>query len=809
MGIDMGRFSLLLLAAACSSFSAVTGYFNQASAEQPARQPVPDVLIGPYIAEPEILETLDKAGSDGCQHAGPLHFQCLVYRDDRSKMTAEDLASNPFKIPKFKLIRSTVEKDLGSIKGERFGGPSLAKLDAGFIGLSNAKIELVGVINRMDRQFNRDIVPGHDKALACGEISAIYRFGYEGRIADDPRGVEPDSRNLTYRSRLPVTMNVVFPAIPWSGELTCAQVAERWLDYAEALRIGAPPETLKAQAALLVSSLKPEDVDRIELNMQGSRLRASDDKENTEFGTLATYIIRVFRWIPEQHIWKASWLNNQIDRARLLKKDYDDNTCEDRRGLKLDRDKLIKFLFSMDPPGTKNGTNGFGDVNLGFVNIPQEFLACRAISISPGGGSRSGNQPFWNAASPDEQIVSDTEINAALEQYKHQNPNSLYVGSADEFRTRLNEASCSGCHQTRAIAGFHFPGADKQDASPVNAVLLPGSPHFYGDQLRRMDILRLIAGGASVSFPQLVTSYASRPFNKYLELSPSHSPSKIQLIGGWGGACLTSSAPKGIRKWDCAAGLYCKSLFDSPNQPGVGVCMNPDAKPQIGDAMQIGTVKSLSFGLDKYTRIPKLFTGNQRDSRISVDWLTAPPNNSYFAAHQEYYDGDYNLDHRPETPEQKARRIRDQMTGGFPGGALRLSECINLPDEATCGMLASDGFNDCLQAVGKPGITPDTCFNLYTAYAGVRACDASSPCRDDYICLRPMRGYTVENASRLVKAYTDARKNAQLPPYFFGSKGPDRAWLTREDGGGDKRGLCVPPYFVFQFKADGHKLPRH
>ena len=36
-----------------------------------------------------------------------------------------------------------------------------------------------------------------------------------------------------------------------------------------------------------------------------------------------------------------------------------------------------------------------------------------------------------------------------------------------------------------------------------------------------------------------------------------------------------------------------------------------------------------------------------------------------------------------------------------------------------------------------------------------------------------------------------------------GQKRPDDAWVARND----KRGLCIPPYFVFQFRSDGHPSP--
>lgn len=95
------------------------------------------------------------------------------------------------------------------------------------------------------------------------------------------------------------------------------------------------------------------------------------------------------------------------------------------------------------------------------------------------------------------------------------------------------------------------------------------------------------------------------------------------------------------------------------------------------------------------------------------------------------------------------------------------------------------------------------CFLQKTSYAGMRACDAANPCRDDYICLKPM-GYTAKNA----KGLFDARRAAvSYDPEDFGQKAPDDAFLTRYGGKGDPRGICIPPYFVFQFRSDGHPAP--
>ncbi|WP_275791453.1 hypothetical protein [Pararhizobium gei] len=794
-----------------------------AASEQHVTATIPAPLVGPYIIDPTTLAELDQQDGD-CAKAGSLNFQCLVFKDDRSMMKEEDFASNPFQLSVFDEVRKTVKADLESLpKHTEFGGGNAKSLDIGFLTYAGARIELVGVINRMDRQFNRDRVDGRGERLECGEISAIYRFAYEGRLPSTAIGTRD------YRSRLPVTMNVVFPARPWSKAISCQDVARRWLDYADGLKNGTPTGDLVKQAKLLVSVLKPEDIERIELNMQGSRVAAGADI--TDFGTLGTYIIRVFRWTQGENggRWKPSYMTNQIDRARLLGKPFDDNTCEDKRGLKISRQALVEYLLSK---------NAIGDVDNGLLNIPQEFLACRAISISPGGASRSGNQPFWDAPVKAEQIIDNKEIDAALKKYDDDYTLG-YVGSALEFRTRLNEASCSGCHQTRAIAGFHFPGADRPDTSPVNAVFLPGSAHFFGDQLRRIKILEKIASGEVPTFPDLATSYAARPLNSYEALKPDPASARaadldIQLIGGWGATCLMDGvAPKGVRQWGCAKHLACKPVFQSDNQLGIGICSSPDGGAKIGDPMQVGKVVSRIFGIEKYFRDPKVpgpKDGMPRDTTISTEHVTpaAPLGNSYVASHQEAYEGIGGLDPmkikvgsktRMETAEEHARRVREQATGGFPAGALRLSECVGLPEEATCGLLAASGFNPCLDEVGEGRRTPDNCFGIYTNYSGVRACDAAHPCRDDYICLSPM-GYSPDNAKTKFDERAKRRKDARmsvketaanrkrLAINFFGEKMPDNAWLGSNEGAGDQRGLCIPPYFVFQFKADGHKVPK-
>lgn len=96
-------------------------------------------------------------------------------------------------------------------------------------------------------------------------------------------------------------------------------------------------------------------------------------------------------------------------------------------------------------------------------------------------------------------------------------------------------------------------------------------------------------------------------------------------------------------------------------------------------------------------------------------------------------------------------------TGGFPGGMIS-GGCWWLDDQETCGAIASlSGFNACL-ARKEPFAD---CLSNYSSPMALQACDENTACRDDYICAR-----------------------------------------TRDGAGG-----CIPPYFLFQLRVDGHPKP--
>lgn len=752
---------------------------------------VPKSLRGPFVFEPGVIMILDCSQHDPCD--GPLNFRRLI--EAKAEKYEQVGHKNPFLLGIALPVRETLATDLKEIT--QAAGAEGFQLHKEFLTDPGSRIELVGIVNRMDRQFISDasLTPAQRD---CGEISVIYRFSY-----DIAKG---------RKSRLPVTMNIVFPALPGdtqNGAITCQQVAKRWVKEVERPSGRAP---LQKVDDLLdtddgpLALIKGEDMLRIEINAQVYRKPAGVVKD---FGSEAEYLIRVFHWEKKAEAFQSIELTNQIERDRFLCNPDDSvHQCKKKKAFRSD---LISYLQS---PAV------VADIDAGTLELPQKYLSKRATSVSPGGVHRARNQPFWKQTQQskkdeklDLDILSDDEIWVALERFRQSGKELSFIRSVEDFRTRLNDSTCTGCHQTRAIAGFHFPGADREGTQAANSVLLPGSPLFYGDQPRRKEVLAKIAGRPSgkLTTYELAIGYSSRPLNRL-----ANELVGTQLLGGWGAACIPiNKLASTQRQWTCQAGLTCKQFYKSENEPLVGTCV-AESQTEVGNPLQVGEVISSSFERDRYDRVnPKPYPGadprNKLIDQKALKGFSLQPvkDNSYYGAHQEYYAGK-----DCGTDSCSKNELRDSQTGGFPAGMLRLSECADLSDNTTCGLIASTGFNTCLTKITDPasGYTLDTCFQNFTSFAGMRACNAADPCRDDYICVSP-----VARTRKDFEDYFFAREEAlSKKPYFkqivgkpyapadyYGQTHPDQEWMDRQD----RRGLCIPPYFVFQFRSDKHPKP--
>jgi len=542
-----------------------------------------------------------------------------------------------------------------------------------------ARFVLVGIVNRMDRGY----VPVPNPELNnCGELRLIYRLAYSVTV-----GKESGS------SRLPMTINLVYN-IPSSK---CAVVAKNWIHLEkipdnkfptnkddekklnDEMSVLASEKHLGADKLLDLSLFQRAHLKALEINMQLNRTPAGVRRD---FGAHSVYLLKVFGWNNVKAEFEESFLENEPDLPKLESNPTLFN-------------ELKEFVFTHSK-----------ELDMGTLLIPEKFLAKRALSVAPAGMKRLANRPFSG-------LFKKSDIEEAVNNKVIDYSKLKLVKSSSGFLRRLNDLTCTSCHQTRSVAGFHFMGKDPFKRYPGNSVFTPASAHFMGDQPRRMQIILKKSLEENVDYSR---SFAERPDDPAAITQLNGSG----LLNGWGAHCALSDDPS-YSKWKCSEGLTCLDPVVSDFDSHIGICLKKDSQ-EVGEICEKGSIKTESRYKDKYTMI------SRRTVKDPKNYLCSP-----------------------QSP------IPGTNTGGFTAGSIRKKDCENLGAEATCGVLpaAKNGFNACTAS----SAIPINCVTEYRANVGLRACDNFRTCRDDYIC---------------------------------------------SEGNKEGEGACLPPYFLFQFRVDGH-----
>jgi len=409
--------------------------------------------------------------------------------------------------------------------------------DRALLYSSNSRFVLAGIVNRMDR--------GYLDQANCGEIRLIYRL----TRTDVPKTDEPKAGDAAISPRLPMTLNVVLKAksdhaVDGGGAaITCAEIARRWLAAGDSPLTGAAlAEKLTAKDGPL-DLVRPESLYRIETNLQIAHAPKSAVRD---FRT--DYLLKVFDYNTQSRTFEQAPLENQIDRARIMADD------------KLKREFRAWLLMPAH----------FSELDRGTVLIPKKFLATGAVAATPVGFAPSNLQPAFGLVQDEhataDPVFTETDVVAALKQAAGRGISLQNIRSVAGFERRLNDITCAGCHQTRGIGGFHFPGVDWMAARPDNSTVVPGSPHFFGDQVRRRDILAALRDGRP---PDYSRGFASRP-----QLRGSTELAGTEYDDGWGAHCYlakpdTADNDRSFRSWTCAAGLACQAVG---NASRMGMC---------------------------------------------------------------------------------------------------------------------------------------------------------------------------------------------------------------------------------------------
>ncbi|MCA9700116.1 MAG: hypothetical protein KC431_21510, partial [Myxococcales bacterium] len=312
------------------------------------------------------------------------------------------------------------------------------QFDLRWLDADDTRFELIGVVNRMDRQ----VFAGSRGADRVGETRLIYRLAY----TRDQAGVVVDSR-------LPMTINVVFwqpqASAPVGADVDPRRLVQQRWQADPTLSATELATWLRAPGhALDPALLRPELLEAVEIDVQTERWPATI---RPDMAGHAEYLLQVLRPDPKSPGGLApAPLENTPDVARL----------------KRDATARAELLAWLQAPEQRQA------LDQGTLVVPERFLARAALSVTPRGFARLANRPYAQLFSSED--FADYDF-GDLQQ----------VRSPAALLRRLDGLSCQGCHESRSIAGFHLLGAERDPNKKVDALAEFMSPHLQGELERR------------------------------------------------------------------------------------------------------------------------------------------------------------------------------------------------------------------------------------------------------------------------------------------------------------------------------------
>lgn len=619
------------------------------------------------LSQPSLVSAIEAKGFRFEQHFG-----------------VADASGNDALQAKAPLYRFIVDDLGGDLDAKQAKDPKLSTqvsnkvtriLDKGWLSASYARFELTGVLNRLDR------LSMGGASDTCGEVRFLYRLAYS----------KPKTAGAVSYSRLPVVANVVYDVPRGRSEslADCQAVAKEWL-MPSGMSGGAAYVSYLTDTVFPLARLR---LKQIEINAQVLR---TPSESKTDMGGQAEYAFRIYTTEGGRPAFVPLENTPDVDRIR---KDPALKT------------ELARWI----------GEHA-AEIDRGTAIMPTKFSAAKVSAFSTFGSARLANKPFtrlfYDAATKSAPDLGTVDLASAK-----------YLGNTAGLLARLDDMSCSGCHQGgRSVAGFHFLGEDHLSRSHVlNVARVGRSPHLTEDLIRRKAFVEALARGESPPAFRGVSFATATPDRQAPRGAPCLLPE--------GAAALKRTA-------GCADGLVCMGMTKNPNVAlDLGQCL--PALKGSGDRATFTT---------EFAGLPCL-SGTVDDAADPLDDTLAtkqiacrtPSGGQGYTCRPPSIGVPGGLCYRQCGDGNVARDAKHELCA-YAGGK-EFDECAGQND-----------FSSCLTGAIKSGLR--------------EACDEDEPCREDYIC------------QRFIKA-------RPTPP----------------EAPRDGRGYCVPTYFLFQVRADGHPNP--
>lgn len=558
------------------------------------------------------------------------------------------------------------------------------------------------------------------------------------------------------KSSLPFFINMVF-SYP---QQNCRTLASTWLI----------PASTKNKANDLAKHLKENSLQNLqfkqmEINFQSLRFTSG---YMHDFGGQAMYMQRVF--IKSKNKFIPTVLENTpdvlaIEENPTLVQDFVQYLKQDDNLMKLDQ-------------GTLN------------IQFNENFLAKRSISWSTLGRSRTANKPYRKIFAKHQDLLHSIDISQLN-----------YIKSHDALLERLDNLTCMGCHQMGGMAGFHMHGESSKDYSHhFNQQALAFSPHVIAEHVRRKAYLNNLIQNKTVHRFRPHSSQNVVDWATTTALVPEHTAPGIKSL------CILNNTHFKQMSTSCAPfqgqETVCMPTITQNNQPNLfGECVLKESGDDFrqhfaGSVCWQGELnQNLTLPNDRISptynfyafqdkwKLLKPVHSQRGENTQSMRYSCGTPQGGTPLGRKS----------RPCTPEEENFTILDHLHPNTTSKQThRTLDLKNFPAEL-CANQGGNGFDRCA-AAGDAG----QCLSNRVARAMLDSCSWDRPCREDYICQK-FPDYHLISDKDYGRVRLSKKVNASSP------KNIDQTMLKQLQD--NDIGFCVPTYFLFNLRVDGHPNP--
>jgi hypothetical protein len=398
------------------------------------------------------------------------------------------------------------------------------------------------------------------------------------------------------------------------------------------------------------------------------------------------------------------------------------------------------------------------------VDFDERFLTKFSVSWSTLGRARTANKPYSRMFEGKRTLLDSIDIS-----------HLKFVKSRDALLERLNNLTCMGCHQSGGMAGFHLTGyADDRYSHGFNKQQSAMSPHATAEEARRRAHVEALAAGRQPD--------TFRPHSNFTSAD-------------W----TANSAP---RFKDATVGHLCASPDAFAGAPG---CAPVDGQPTACELTVTSKDGPVLFG-ECVVKGGHAFAGavcwNGEVSEVASLPRDRGPIPSYnlFAFQDKWrlqgsaYGGSELKGLRCVLPQSGAPLGRSSRSctlaeENFDG----LDLAKRVPAEL-CANQGGNGFDLCA-AAGNSG----ACLQSRVARGMLDTCSPTKACREDYICQKVPDYHLISDKDYGNTRATGRRTNLSIPSRI---RGDAIEALHKAEVG-----FCVPTYFLFNMRLDGHPSP--